>query len=153
MRKTVQSKIQVWIFHPQVMLKMGGANFRGLSNCRLVKQIYCWLNYSAFELWKRHFINQKKISLQLKKISNVSARSNARFFYSKLPAFSLHMRAFAACNRNLQYCHCRVFNFLLFFRGTFFICSNETFVLFLGKGPQKMEIIETFTNWRWTFHK
>ena len=137
MRKTVQSKIQVWIFHPQVMLKMGGANFRGLSNCRLVKQIYCWLNYSAFELWKRHFINQKKISLQLKKISNVSARSNARFFYSKLPAFSLHMRAFAACNRNLQYCHCRVFNFLLFFRGTLFLLQQWNFCFIFREGSTK----------------
>ena len=137
MRKTVQSKIQVWIFHPQVMLKMGGANFRGLSNCRLVKQIYCWLNYSAFELWKRHFINQKKISLQLKKISNVSARSNARFFYSKLPAFSLHMRAFAACNRNLQYCHCRVFNFLLFFRGALFLLQQWNFCFIFREGSTK----------------
>ena len=137
MRKTVQSKIQVWIFHPQVMLKMGGANFRGLSNCCLVKQIYCWLNYSAFELWKRHFINQKKISLQLKKISNVSARSNARFFYSKLPAFSLHMRAFAACNRNLQYCHCRVFNFLLFFRGALFLLQQWNFCFIFREGSPK----------------
>ena len=75
------------------------------------------------------------------------------FFTQNCPLFR------CICGRLLPtigICNTAIAGFLTFcyFSGErFFFCSNETFVLFLGKGPPKMEKIETFTIRRWTFHK